>query len=702
MSEVARQSTEPQDDAEEVSGQVSEDPLTPPYTMRISRLTIDKLGIKLYDRVSAVLAELISNAYDADATEVTVTLPWDTYLANKTENGELEDCGYEIRVVDNGHGMTTDQVNEHYLKVGSDRRARMNSDKSLERGRPVMGRKGIGKLAPFGICRTIEVITAGRDADSDKNEQGWPVSHLILRLDKVLNDTDEDYHPEAGALDGTYSKSRGTQVILRDFERKRVNNRDELDRQLAARFGLSRKDWVVSVVNSLADDADPKETAEFVLGELKIDVMADTKIDLSNRPVEVAPAVYKPVSGFMAYSKQPYKDEAMAGIRILARGKLVAQTRDFGIAAGFTGEYKMRSYLVGVVHADWLDEHEDLVRSDRQDILWTSELGEALQKWGQNQIKDVASRSEDSVKKRVWEEFEEKSNLNARLLQMAPRNKGFRDSVLEAAKVLVSNKDREALSDEKHVESVVRLALSLGPHRGLLKALHEVSTGSHETTLQTIVDLFEQARISETFSLGQIAQERIAAIEELRKLIDNPMTLEDPFQQLIENAPWLLAPEWTPIGMNEPLKRVRKSFESWYEGKYGTKVVTSTIDCGRKEPDFVLLHDSGTLWIVEIKRMGYKLTDREFTNAYNYLVALKDFLKSNPEFGDEFLQTKLTFIVESTEKLSPANRRLFETDPEIEDHTWREILNRTEFVHRDFTDAVYTEIDIDQLGRFSE
>ena len=39
------------------------------YTMRISRLTVDKLGVKLYDRVSAVLAELIANSYDADAED---------------------------------------------------------------------------------------------------------------------------------------------------------------------------------------------------------------------------------------------------------------------------------------------------------------------------------------------------------------------------------------------------------------------------------------------------------------------------------------------------------------------------------------------------------------------------------------------------------------------------------------------------------
>ena len=31
------------------------------YHLRISRLTVDKLGVKLYDKASAVVAELIAN-----------------------------------------------------------------------------------------------------------------------------------------------------------------------------------------------------------------------------------------------------------------------------------------------------------------------------------------------------------------------------------------------------------------------------------------------------------------------------------------------------------------------------------------------------------------------------------------------------------------------------------------------------------------
>ena len=42
------------------------------YELKISRLTVDKLGVKLDDKASAVVAELIANSYDADATEVDV------------------------------------------------------------------------------------------------------------------------------------------------------------------------------------------------------------------------------------------------------------------------------------------------------------------------------------------------------------------------------------------------------------------------------------------------------------------------------------------------------------------------------------------------------------------------------------------------------------------------------------------------------
>ena len=133
------------------------------YSMRISRLTVDKLGVKLYDKVSAVIAELIANAYDADGTHVTVRAPMGQFLATRA-GGTVADKGFNIEVDDDGIDMTPQQVQDFFLVVGSERRNDTSrGDRSPRFRRKVMGRKGVGKLAPFDICKTIEVISAGGD-----------------------------------------------------------------------------------------------------------------------------------------------------------------------------------------------------------------------------------------------------------------------------------------------------------------------------------------------------------------------------------------------------------------------------------------------------------------------------------------------------------------------------------------------------------
>src|SRR5258708_33877446 len=143
----------------------------PKYVMTISRLTVDKLGVKLYDRVYAVIAELVSNSYDADATNVTITAPMGQYLASRTQ-GKPIDKGCAVEINDDGHGMTPDQINPFYLRVGAERRKDSRGDTSPKYHRKVMGNKGVGKLAPFGICETIEVVSSGGTKVSGRDVNG--------------------------------------------------------------------------------------------------------------------------------------------------------------------------------------------------------------------------------------------------------------------------------------------------------------------------------------------------------------------------------------------------------------------------------------------------------------------------------------------------------------------------------------------------
>lgn len=80
-----------------------------------------------------------------------------------------------------------------------------------------MGRKGIGKLSPFGICKKIEVITAG----GEKNKPPYELAHFILDYDEIVQETDEAYFPTPGKLNHEFSKKRGTTIRLYDFLHRR-------------------------------------------------------------------------------------------------------------------------------------------------------------------------------------------------------------------------------------------------------------------------------------------------------------------------------------------------------------------------------------------------------------------------------------------------------------------------------------------------
>ena len=643
--------------------------------MKISRLTIDKLGIQMYDRVSAVLAELIANAYDADAQQVRIKLPFGRYLARKVQ-GTIEDQGFEIVIEDDGSGMTADQVNEFYLNVGYNRRVG-RGERTPKYQRKVMGRKGIGKLAPFGICHEVEVLTAG----GPRTAQGYAVSNLVLDLGGMLDEKVDSngnvlpYHPDLGQKDGSFAPSSGTKLILRLFDRRRVPTGEELDRQLAARFGLSRENWSVGLEDSL-------ETSEPIeVGTLNIDLLEGTFTDVGDRPVKVDGHFF-PVSGWLAYAKDSYKDEVMAGIRLYARGKIVAQTRDFDIKTGFTGEFKMRSYLTGMIHAEWIDDTEDLVRTDRQDIIWNSEFGNALREWGQNLLRELASKAEASAGRRTWDIFLEQSRLEERLQIALPNDKAVRDSILRAASMLVRRVDRDALMNPDYITRVVRHAFALGPHSTLLATLEEVASMT-DGPIDLILDLFERARLVEMYSLGQVAQERVSAVEQLRRLISNPDTVESQLQALIEKSPWILYADWTPLSFNKSLATTRSNFESWYHVSRGQEIITSAIASPSKAPDFVMLNNKGILEVVEIKRPQHSLTNVEFGRAFGYLEAVRTYIKESPAVKELFPEAKLTIVCDSL-SLGAMEQNTIRTDADITHRVWHDVLQSTSQSHEDF------------------
>lgn len=139
---------------------------------------VKHLGLEMYSGPVPAIAELVANAWDADAKNVWIEIPLDSPITDDSE----------IRVRDDGAGMSFNEVNERYLVVGL---ARREIDKTAytHGGRKLMGRKGIGKLAGFGIARIIEVWTV---------KEGW-LTAFRMDLDGITRggraDLVEPYPP---------------------------------------------------------------------------------------------------------------------------------------------------------------------------------------------------------------------------------------------------------------------------------------------------------------------------------------------------------------------------------------------------------------------------------------------------------------------------------------------------------------------------
>ena len=169
--------------------------------------------------------------------------------------------------------------------------------------------------------------------------------------------------------------------------------------------------------------------------------------------------------------------------------------------------------------------------------------------------------------------------------------------------------------------------------------------------------------------------------------MSNPSTIERQLQKLIETAPWILHPDWTPLSFNQSLASTRSNFESWYVAEYGGTIITSTIDNPKKQPDFVMLNHEGRLEVVEIKRPQHSLLDEEFDRAFGYLTAVRQFITETAVVRASFPAAQLTIVCDSlsVDALRANNIR---TDPDIAHKTWHDLLESTSRRHEDFLTVV--------------
>ena len=657
------------------------------YVMTIERTILDDIGVKLYDKISAVVAELIANSYDADAENVTIELPLGKSLATR-KKGNIEQKGYVIRVVDNGHGMTPNETNDFFLKVGKHRREDpKQGEHSRIKNRLVMGRKGLGKLAPFGVCKTIEVRSAG----GNKCQKGYQVTHFKMDYDLIVNQTDSqnrNYFPTPLQDDRKWDFNPGTIITLKNFYPKNVPDKETFSRQISYRFGLGTTDFTIKVVDTKEDGREP----EFKIEEVPIPLMDGTEIRLENRPIKLKSGKKLNVKGWIGMSKVPYKNEEFAGVRIYVRGKIGAITRDFGQPAGFKGEYVARSYLVGEMHADWLDDKEDLIQTHRQDILWSSELGQALAEWGRQLVKEVAAKGREPRRVKLSAQFLEKSQLHT-IAHERYNNKEIEKAAIELGEKIGGFASEEELEDQDYVQGLSEIILTVAPHKLLVDTFKKIQELAKEgkIELKELIKLFETTQIAQLASYGQIVFEKIKVIDVFEKAINDGEAKEKEFQTIFENAPWLIDPRWQVMTANQSFKSFVVAFYNWYKKKHDVEIITSSKEIHEnKRPDFIFLHQENGIKLIEIKPPKHIFNDADWERLNNYCDALTEFFENNKNFKEEFPKLySIILITDNVQLKNSSYKKAFDLLSEkgiLLKKSWNDLLLDVRIFHQSFLD----------------
>jgi len=618
---------------------------------------VKHLGVQMYaGRPVPAIAELISNAWDADATEVGVRLPlneaWDP-------NNQQQ----FIEVSDNGNGMTWDMVRDAYLDVGRDRREVEGADRSPG-GRLLQGRKGVGKLAGFGIADILEVQTVYKEPDPTVGEK------VLIRFNLDLSDLKKVkqgpapvqviYAGPISKIPKGARKTKGTTVTLRQLRERRAQNADRFHHSMAQRFLLIGPRFRVRI-----NGEDLRE--EHIVPQWRWP-------DEGWLTDQVAGC--GPVSYWIGFTPAPRKQNEgeLSGILIYTRDKISQEATFFDISGGVTGQHGLR-YMVGMVKAEWLDagvDAPDLIATHRGSIAWESPQGAALQDWGQALLRKYLT---EWAKRRT--ELREKQikkvspQIRGRIARLAPSYKDVALQFIEKFKSVEMEP-----SEFQDILSWFLDALENATLRSILQKLREVPIAD----LQELDDLLSKMEIRTAVTLLQIIDSNLAAIETLEKMHRQDAKERGVISKHLEKNPWLIDPTWM-------LNKAEGRVATWIKREFGLEETGRPGDDDRA--DFFCVAVGGTLHIVEIKRGQHVATTKDIDQADKYRkYVAKRFGELTDPKAIKYLYVRSHLIAAELHEDAQSIEQAYASKAWVFFTTWDDLIERAKLSHLQFREIL--------------
>jgi len=148
----------------------------------------------------AALYELVKNAYDADATKITIS------FKNFSDQSKESST---ITISDDGEGMNMKEIEENWLIIGTYSKDKTQRSKS---GRLVVGNKGIGRFAIEKLSeKTLMISKPKNDPEEIKLHVNW---NDYEKKDTTFNDIENlvEINPERSD-----SENHGITIILSEL-----------------------------------------------------------------------------------------------------------------------------------------------------------------------------------------------------------------------------------------------------------------------------------------------------------------------------------------------------------------------------------------------------------------------------------------------------------------------------------------------------
>jgi hypothetical protein len=608
--------------------------------MRFAGGLVKHLGLQMYSGAVPSIAELIANSWDADSTRVNVAFPLNQHFDSKSK----------IEVKDNGSGMTFDECDKKYLVLGRDRRE--DEGQRTSEGRRVLAHKGIGKLAGFGIARevTIRTVKDGR------------LTCFGMNFDEIQkNKFGGEYNPKI-IEDNRTTEANGTSIILTGIKLSRVVNEDQFIESMKRRFSLLSDTFEVFINGKKLTKFDVPLQFRFPNEE---DSKEGTKI-VNTWGLDTIDG--KEIKWWIGFTENPIHNEESMGLSVLVRGKLAQDPWFFESVGGGHGQLGLR-YMVGEVMADFLDDEEDLIATDRASILWSHPKAEGLKQWGKDKVKKYLSKWVLYRTRQNEALAEEDQEIHNSLITLP-------DGVREPAAEAVKRISEIPTLTRSEVLDFSTFMVDAFQNKHYLKLIHQINTAPAEDK-QKIIKLVSEWSIVDAVCLSIVIKGRIGHIENLEKLTKREAKEKPDMHDLLMENPWLIEP-----GMD--YYRHEYTLDKLLLDEYGNDIQND--EEGRKRPDFFCLISSRQVRIVEIKRPGLTASKKELRQIQDYVHYLRQNANSVSEPRYHLDIEGILIASEIDSKQTSFVQSLAETGIYVWD--WNLVIRRAKDLYKEYFELI--------------